>query len=247
MLKYKLNQNESLALAKQHLNLDCRDEEVEYVYSKLQSVAKKFAQCSEKIKRYEKSYCSKSVCVNPQYSVHKTVPSTHSSNQSGKVQSASSNGHDESLTEKTISSLPVKIVAGQFGSDSELDCPGDQPKDHTLLLDSQQHQSPISLPSPKSVVEPSEISQAQCNLVGTGSDLKRTTNATQSNEECVETDAVTSERATVAKISQHEILVTQLLGNSNVLEFIETDQSLVEADVNSNESNSLPCTEVSKG
>ncbi|KAL4339761.1 hypothetical protein GQ457_08G020180 [Hibiscus cannabinus] len=40
LLKYKLNQNESLALAKQHLNLDCGDEEVEYIYSKLQSVAK---------------------------------------------------------------------------------------------------------------------------------------------------------------------------------------------------------------
>ncbi|XWS55838.1 hypothetical protein CRYUN_Cryun09bG0034400 [Craigia yunnanensis] len=163
LLKYKINQNESLALAKQHLNLDCRDEEVEYIYSKLQSVAKKFAQCSEKIKGYKKSNCSKRVCVNPQYTVHKTIPSTPSCNQSETVRSASSNYPYGSLTEKTVSSLPMKIVAGQFGSDSELGCPSDQPEDHALVSGSQQHQSPIRLPATESVAEPSEIPQAQYN------------------------------------------------------------------------------------
>ncbi|GMI84743.1 hypothetical protein HRI_002143600 [Hibiscus trionum] len=239
MLKYKLNQIESLALAKQHLNLDCRDEEVEYIYSKLQSVAKKFAQCSEKIKGYKKSTCSMRVLVNPQSTVHKTIPATLSCNQSGTVQSASSRDPDESLTEKTISSLPKTVVAGQFGSDSELDCPSDQPKDHVLVSDSQQHQSLTRLPDAKSVAEPSEIPQAQYNVVGTGNDLMKTTNATRPNEGSGETGSLTSERATVSKVGQHDSTVTHLPGDSNALEFIGTGESLVEANVNTNESNSL--------
>ncbi|KAK8546312.1 hypothetical protein V6N12_027101 [Hibiscus sabdariffa] len=215
LLKYKLNQNESLALAKQHLNLDCGDEEVEYIYSKLQSVAKKFAQCSEKI-----------------------VPATLSCNQSGTIQSASSHDPDESLTEKTISSLPMKVVAG-LGSDSELDCPSDQPKDHVLVSDSQQHQSLIRLPDTESVAEPSEIPQAQYNVVSTGNDLVKTTNAIRSNEGTGEREFLNSERATVLKVGQHDSAVTHLLEDSNALEFIGTGESLVEADVNTNESNSL--------
>ncbi|KAK8994621.1 hypothetical protein V6N11_045697 [Hibiscus sabdariffa] len=244
LLKYKLNQNESLALAKQHLNLDCRDDEVEYIYSKLQSVAKKFAQCSEKIKGYKKSNCSKRVLVSPQSTVHKIVPATLSCNQSGTIQSASSHDPDESLTEKTISSLPMKVVAGQFGSDSELDCPSDQPKDNVLVSDSQQHQSLIRLPDTKSVAEPSEIPQAQYNVVGTGNDLMKTTKATRSNEGTGERESLTSEIATVLKVGQHDTAVTHLPEDSNALEFIGTGESLVEADVNTNESNSLLIQEI---
>ncbi|XVE76171.1 hypothetical protein DITRI_Ditri12bG0151600 [Diplodiscus trichospermus] len=246
LLKYKINQNESLALAKLRLNLDCADEEVEYIYSKLQSVAKKFAQCSEKINGYKKLECSKRVRINPQYTVHKTIASNPSCNQSGTVLSASSKDPDadESLTEKTVSSLPMKIVAGQFGSDSELGCPGDRPKDHAIVTDSQQHQSPIRMPATEPVAEPSEIPQVQCNAGVTGNDLMETTNATQSNEESVETDAVTSERGTVSNIGQHGSAVTHVPGDSNALEFIGTGQSLdLEADINSVESNSLFCQE----
>ncbi|XP_022743956.1 chromodomain-helicase-DNA-binding protein 3-like [Durio zibethinus] len=239
LLKYKIDQNKSLALAKLRLNLDCRDEEVEFIYSNLQSVAKKFAQCSEKIKSYKKSNCLKKVHINPQYSVHKPIPSTPRCNQSGTVQSASPNDPDESLSEKTVSSLPVKIVDGHFGSDSELGCPSDQPKDHTLVSDSQQHQSPLRLPATESVAEPSEIPRAQCNAVVRGN----ATHATQYNEESVEIDAVASERETVSKISQHDTAVTYLPGDSNGMEFIRTRQSLVEADVNFIESNSLLCKE----
>ncbi|KAL4340794.1 hypothetical protein GQ457_08G012200 [Hibiscus cannabinus] len=89
LLKYKLNQNESLALAKQHLNLDCGDEEVEYIYSKLQSVAKKFAQCSEKI-----------------------VPATLSCNQSGTIQSASS--HDQINISSSESNLSTQWQSACF-------------------------------------------------------------------------------------------------------------------------------------
>ncbi|XVF76397.1 hypothetical protein PTKIN_Ptkin13bG0263300 [Pterospermum kingtungense] len=246
LLKYKINQNESLALAKLRLNLDCSNEEVEYIYSKLQCPAKKFAQDSEKIKGYKKSNCSKRVRIYPQYTVHKTMPSTPSCNQGGTVQSASSNSPDDSLTEKIKASSPMKAVAGQFRSDSELSCPCDQTKDPALVLDSQHHQSPIRLPVIESVAELSENTQAQCNAVVTGTDLTRTTNATtHCNEESVETDAVTleTERATLSMISQHDGAVTHLPGDLNALESIRTGQSLVEADVNSVESNSLLCQE----
>ncbi|XVE96646.1 hypothetical protein REPUB_Repub02eG0240600 [Reevesia pubescens] len=257
MLKYKINQNESLALARLRLNLDCMEEEVDYIYSKLQSVAKKFAQCSENIKGCKKSNCSRRVCVNSQNTVPKTISSTPSCSQSGTVESASSN--DESLNEKKVSRLNMRMVAGHFGSDSEhggteaivlggvratsykqhseVGSPTDQPKDHALVSDSQQHESPVSLPATDPVAEPSEIiPQARCTAVVTGIDFMKTTNATQHNEESVETGAVTSERATVSKISQHDGAVTDLPGDPNALEFSE---SLVEADVHTTESNLL--------
>ncbi|KAK6244712.1 hypothetical protein QUC31_011121 [Theobroma cacao] len=219
LLEHKINQNKSLALAKLRLNLDCREEEVDYIYSKLQSVAKKFAQCSENVKGYKKSNCSKRVCVNPQHPVPKTIPSIPSCGQSGTLQSASSNGPDESLTEKTVSSLPLRLVADHFKSDPEhggtevivlegvrannskqhfkVGSPCDQPKDHALILDSRHHQSPVRLPTTDFIAEPSEVPQAQCNEIVTGNDLVTTTNATQPNEDSDETDAVTLERATV--------------------------------------------------
>ncbi|WRX24831.1 SNF2 [Theobroma cacao] len=219
LLEHKINQNKSLALAKLRLNLDCREEEVDYIYSKLQSVAKKFAQCSENVKGYKKPNCSKRVCVNPQHPVPKTIPSIPSCGQSGTLQSASSNGPDESLTEKTVSSLPMRLVADHFKSDPELGgtevivlegvrannskqhfkvgSPCDQPKDHALILDSRHHQSPVRLPTTDFIAEPSEVPQAQCNEIVTGNDLVTTTNATQPNEDSDETDAVTLERATV--------------------------------------------------
>ncbi|XP_021288943.1 uncharacterized protein LOC110420095 isoform X2 [Herrania umbratica] len=219
LLEHKINQNKSLALAKLRLNLDCREEEVDYIYSKLQSVAKKFAQCSENVKGYKKSNCSKRVCVNPQHSVPKTIPSMPSCSQSGTLHSTSSNGPDESLTEKTVSSLPMRLVAGHFGSDPEhggkevivlegvratngkqhfkVGSPSDQPKDYALISDSRHHQSPVRLPITDFVAEPSEVRQAQCNEMVTGNELVKATNATQPNEESDETDAVTLERATV--------------------------------------------------
>ncbi|XP_039002434.1 uncharacterized protein LOC120128894 isoform X2 [Hibiscus syriacus] len=243
LLKYKLNHKESIALAKQQLNLDCGYEEVEYVYSKLQSVAK-LAQCSEKIKGYKKSNCSNRVLKKPKSIVHKIIPSTLiSCNQSGTVKSASSPDPDESLTEKKISSLHMKIVADQFGSDSELDCSSGQPEDHVLVSDSQQHQSPIRLIDEKSVSEPSEIPQAQYKVLGIGNDLMKTTDTAKSHERSGETEPVTSERVTVSKVGQHDNAATHLPGNLNTLEFTGTGESLVEADVNANESNSLLCQE----
>ncbi|XP_017976902.1 PREDICTED: uncharacterized protein LOC18597975 isoform X4 [Theobroma cacao] len=343
LLEHKINQNKSLALAKLRLNLDCREEEVDYIYSKLQSVAKKFAQCSENVKGYKKSNCSKRVCVNPQHPVPKTIPSIPSCGQSGTLQSASSNGPDESLTEKTVSSLPMRLVADHFKSDPEhggtevivlegvrannskqhfkVGSPCDQPKDHALILDSRHHQSPVRLPTTDFIAEPSEVPQAQCNEIVTGNDLVTTTNATQPNEDSDETDAVTLERATVfgspsdqpkdhalisdsrhhrspvrlpatdfvtepsevpqaqcnamvtgndlvkttnatqpdeesdetdavsleratlSRISQHDSAVTHLTGDLNALEFTGTGQSLVEADINTVESYSLLCQE----
>ncbi|GAV67872.1 SNF2_N domain-containing protein/Chromo domain-containing protein [Cephalotus follicularis] len=49
LLNYKIDFKESLALAKLHLNFDCKEIEADYIYSKLQNAKKVFARCSENI------------------------------------------------------------------------------------------------------------------------------------------------------------------------------------------------------
>ncbi|OMO73589.1 SNF2-related protein [Corchorus olitorius] len=167
LLKHKVDKNESLAIAKLGLNLDCREEEVEDIYSELQSVAKEFAQCSENLEGYKKSNCSKKVCGDPRYTVQKNIPSSPNCSQSGTVHGASSKDPDESLVKKTVSSSSTRMVAGRFGSDTEHGGTGTdaivseevratcdnqqhkvsssvvQPKYHALTSDSQELQSPL--------------------------------------------------------------------------------------------------------
>ncbi|XP_050243059.1 uncharacterized protein LOC126691856 isoform X4 [Quercus robur] len=48
LLKHSIDHKESITLAKLHLNYDCKEEEVDYIYSELQKVKKKFARHLEK-------------------------------------------------------------------------------------------------------------------------------------------------------------------------------------------------------
>ncbi|KAF8397710.1 hypothetical protein HHK36_016632 [Tetracentron sinense] len=50
LLKYKIDRKESLALAKQCLNFDCKEEEAEFIYSKLRMMKKMFSHHTENVK-----------------------------------------------------------------------------------------------------------------------------------------------------------------------------------------------------
>ncbi|OMO72428.1 SNF2-related protein, partial [Corchorus capsularis] len=221
----------------------------------------------------------RATCDNQQHKVSSSVvqPKHHaltsdsqelqSPLQSGTVHGASSKDPDESLMEKTASSSPTRTVVGHFGSDSEHGGTGTevivseevratcdnqqhevssssvQPKHHALTSDSQELQSPLQPPATESATELSEVPQAQCTAVFAGNDLMISTDATQPNEENDETDAVTSERETVSEMGHHDAAVTRLSGDSNALEFPGTGQFLLEADINTVESNPLLCQE----
>ena len=59
MSKHSIDHKKSIALAKLHLNYDCKEEEADYIYSELQKVKKKFARRLEKRKEVKESHGAK--------------------------------------------------------------------------------------------------------------------------------------------------------------------------------------------
>jgi hypothetical protein len=57
--KHSIDHKKSIALAKLHLNYDCKEEEADYIYSELQKVKKKFARRLEKRKEVKESHGAK--------------------------------------------------------------------------------------------------------------------------------------------------------------------------------------------
>ncbi|GMY14764.1 chromodomain-helicase-DNA-binding protein 2-like isoform X2 [Fagus crenata] len=57
--KHSIDHKKSIALAKLHLNYDCKEEEADYIYSELQKVTKKFARRLEKRKKVKESHGAK--------------------------------------------------------------------------------------------------------------------------------------------------------------------------------------------
>lgn len=57
--KHSIDHKKSIALAKLHLNYDCKEEEADYIYSELQKVKKKFARRLEKRKEVKDSHGAK--------------------------------------------------------------------------------------------------------------------------------------------------------------------------------------------
>lgn len=68
-MKHSIDHKESIALAKQHLDYECEEEEAENIYSKLQKITKRFAHCLENIESVKESHCptaAKSTASNQQ-------------------------------------------------------------------------------------------------------------------------------------------------------------------------------------